>query len=201
METRPLLLLAAVGLALAGAGVGIESNNRKVVRMLQQAGPCPPMDHAAFVDRLSRAVDIAKMKGAKLNKSAVIAQAALETAWGQSIPEAGGACSNNLFGIKAGITWLGPTVVTLTSEYYGGRWVRVAARWRAYPSWNECLVDYARLIARLYPQSLKYADGNPDGWVRGLVSGPFKWATDPNYVQIVGGVGRSLAGYGGPTWT
>lgn len=200
VNPKPLLLLAAVGLGLSA--VGVDQQNRKVIRMLQQAGPCPQLSHTDFVARLSQAVDIARQKGAVLNKGAVMAQAVLETGWGRSIPQGqNGECSNNLFGIKAGLTWLGPTVTTLTSEYYGGRWVRTPARWRAYPSWNECLVDYARIIRALYPQCLKYADGDPDGWVRGLVSGKvWRWATAPDYSNLVKGVGLSLASYGGPQW-
>lgn len=199
---KPLLALAAVGLGLAATGAGLQTiRNKQVIAMLQQAGPCPPLSRAAFLQRLEQAVAIAKQKGAILNKQAVMAQAALESAWGSRIPEANGVCSNNLFGIKAGLTWTGPTVVTQTSEYLNGRWVRTQARWRAYPSWNECLVDYSRIIRTLYPQCLPYAEGDPAGWVRGLVSGKvWRWATDPNYVTVVQAVGQSLASYGGPQW-
>ncbi|MBF6594969.1 MAG: glucosaminidase domain-containing protein [Thermaceae bacterium] len=202
MQT-PVIIAALAG-ALTLTAVGVQKQkNTKVIKMLQQNGPCPQLNHQDFLARLSEAVDTAKLKGAVLNKAAVMAQAALETGWGSSIPQGqNGECSNNLFGIKAGLTWLGPTVTTMTSEYYAGKWVRVPARWRAYPSWNECLVDYAKIIKMLYPQSLRYADGDPNGWVQGLVSGKtWRWATDPNYVAVVSGVGQSLVNYGGPQWT
>lgn len=206
MQTSAILAALTGAFGLTAIGVKTQQNT-KVIKMLQQNGPCPQLNHQDFLARLSQAVDIAQQKGAVLNKRAVMAQATLETGWGSSIPQGpNGECSNNLFGIKAGLTWLGPTIITMTSEYYGGRWVRVPARWRAYPSWNECLVDYAQIIRSLYRSAIPHADvpagdGNASAWIRGLISGPYQWATDPNYVNVVSAVGISLANYGGPSWT
>jgi flagellar protein FlgJ len=166
---------------------------------------CRSKSASEFVARITRAIEIAKQKGAALNAQAVMAQAALETGWGRSIPAANGRCSNNLFGIKAGSSWTGPVVITETSEFINGQWIRTTARWRAYPSWNECLVDYARIIAARYPQALRHADaphgtGDAEDWIRALVSGQYKWATDPNYVSKVIRVGSQLAQHGGPVW-
>lgn len=166
---------------------------------------CKTASPEEFVTRMNQAIKIAKQKGAKLNARAVMAQAALETGWGKSIPQNDGVCSNNLFGIKAGSSWDGPTVTTTTKEFVNGQWITTTANWRAYPSWNECLVDYSRIIAARYPNALRHADppdgtGDSLGWVAGLINGPYRWATDPDYAAKVARIGQMLARYGGPQW-
>ena len=145
------------------------------------------------ITRARTAVKVAKQKGAILNGEACVAQAALESGWFQS-----SLCRkyNNLFGVKAGTLWKGPTVDLWTAEYYNGKYHRVVARWRVYPSWNEAMVDYAALIKKLwwFKDSLPYADkphGNGDAfqWIAHLVDkdvpGELMWATGPNYVTKV----------------
>jgi len=52
---------------------------------------------------------------------ALLAQAALETGWGKSVPcNAAGECSFNLFGIKAGSQWSGASVNVPTLEFEEG---------------------------------------------------------------------------------
>lgn len=161
-----------------------------------------------FIERIGKAVTIAKQKGAILNREAVIAQATLESGWGRSLLTQR---HNNLFGIKAGSSWKGKTVLYLTEEWTGTNYITVRARWRVYPSYNECLVDYSHLIHRLwwYQDSLPFADppqGNGDmrEWLRHLVDrdlpGELTWATGPNYVVKVMNVHhqiRAMAKKGG----
>jgi flagellar protein FlgJ len=154
----------------------------------------------SFTERMRKAVDVAKKKGAILNSRAATAQAALESAWGQSLLAAR-YC--NLFGIKAGSDWKGPTVDLWTYEWYGKRdqhgkpiYEKVMAKWRVYPSWNECLVDYSNLIQTRwwFRDALPHADpphgdGNWLEWIRHLVDrdepGEYVWATSPDYVRKV----------------
>src|SRR4051812_37995469 len=66
---------------------------------------------------------------------ALVAQAALETGWGKSMPcNPDGSCSYNLFGIKAGTGWSGASVNVPTLEYEDGVAVRKVDRFRAYES-------------------------------------------------------------------
>lgn len=172
--------------------------NQQTKKLLIAQGPCPELSRQAFLERLEQAILIAKQKGAVLNTQAVMAQAAHESGWGARIPQAEGLCSNNLFGIKAGVSWIGPTITTRTQEWDGSQYITTTAKWRVYPSWNECLVDYSRLIQRLYRPCLPHADaprgdGNASAWIRGLVAGPYRWATDPKYVSKVLGVAGGLA--------
>lgn len=149
--------------------------------------------NAAFLLRIRKAIPIAQAKGAVFNAEAAIAQATLESGWGLSYLTRK---ANNLFGIKAGTAWAGSVLTLPTLEYRGGRYVREVARWRSYASYNECLVDYARLIAKLpwFRDALPHADppegdGDVEQWIAHLVDrdtpGELAWATGPNYVGKV----------------
>jgi peptidoglycan hydrolase FlgJ len=77
----------------------------------------------------------------------MVAQAAHETGWGRKeIRHADGAPSFNLFGIKAGAHWKGPTADIVTTEYVNGQPQKVVARFRAYGSYAESFADYAKLM-------------------------------------------------------
>ena len=72
----------------------------------------------------------------------VVGQAALESGWGRAeIRRADGSTSHNLFGIKAGSSWTGPTVDTTTTEYIDGKATRRVERFRAYGSYAEAFAD------------------------------------------------------------
>jgi len=65
----------------------------------------------------------------------VVAQAALESGWGES-----GLAkrAKNLFGIKADRSWTGQRVTLKTREFLKNQWVVIPADWRAYPDWQAC---------------------------------------------------------------
>lgn len=139
----------------------------------------------AFVERMTRAIPVAKMKGAIINTEGTIAQAALESGWGLSGLTRR---ANGLFGFKAGTTWTGLVYFGTTYEHEGGRYIKYpgtgklygnvaealeAARltsipegtarvafFRGFLSWNECIVDYWRQIQRLwwFRDALPHAD-------------------------------------------
>jgi flagellar protein FlgJ len=77
----------------------------------------------------------------------MVSQAALETGWGRKeIRHGDGSPSYNLFGIKAGGNWKGPTAEVTTTEYINGKAQKVVAKFRAYGSYAESFADYARLM-------------------------------------------------------
>ena len=77
----------------------------------------------------------------------LVAQAALETNWGKSIPRsASGASSNNLFGIKAGANWSSASVTAGTQEFQDGAAQATNATFRAYASPAESFQDYVTLL-------------------------------------------------------
>jgi flagellar protein FlgJ len=116
---------------------------------------------------------------------ALLAQAALETGWGRSVPCAGnGDCSYNLFGIKAGSQWSGATVNVATLEFESGIPVRKVERFRSYESAADSFRDYAALMRG----SARYEDVVGSGsdvasFAAALQRGGY--ATDPSYAQKV----------------
>lgn len=120
-----------------------------------------------------------------VDPDALLAQAALETGWGRSVPcNANGECSFNLFGIKAGSQWSGATVNVPTLEFEAGIPVRKVERFRAYDSPADSFRDYAALIR----DSSRYASArgagdNVEAFASALQQGGY--ATDPNYAQKI----------------
>lgn len=77
----------------------------------------------------------------------ILGHAALESGWGRhEIKHPGGAPTHNLFGIKAGAGWRGPSVEAATTEYVNGQARRSVERFRAYGSYEEAFADYAKLL-------------------------------------------------------
>ena len=115
---------------------------------------------------------------------AIIAQAALESGWGNSKLAKQ---ANNLFGIKAGSSWTGETVVMPTLEYQQSNGVavpvRVMAVWRKYSSVGASLVDYAKLIfiSPRYAGAIKAANHGTDPFAYADALQAAGYATDPNY--------------------
>lgn len=118
-----------------------------------------------------------------------VAQAALESAWGQSQLSRE---ANNYFGIKA--HGERGAIEMPTTEVTNGVAERTAARFATYDSMTECFADRDRLILRLacYAEARQCAD-DPEAFVRALAK---HWATDPNYAEKVLSVYRvnKLAG-------
>jgi len=118
----------------------------------------------------------------------MLAQAALEPGWGRrEIKAADGRNSFNLFGIRAGANWRGPSVEVMTTEYVKGVPERMVGRFRAYSSYEESFADYARLIS----QSPRYAQvmqntGDPVAFASSLQRAGY--ATGPRYASALASV-------------
>lgn len=115
---------------------------------------------------------------------ALLAQAALETGWGKSVPSTGGASSFNLFGIKAGGQWSGESVAVPTLEVEGGIPVRKVERFRSYESAAASFHDYAKLIANnpRY-ENVRGTGSDVASFAAALQRGGY--ATDPNYASKI----------------
>ncbi|MCS7242545.1 glycoside hydrolase family 73 protein, partial [Candidatus Caldatribacterium sp.] len=153
-----------------------------------------------YISRMQKACEIARRKGATFNEAVVTAMGALESAWGTSrlAQEA-----NNLFGIKAGTSWTGEVIELPTREFHKGQWIEVVDRFRKYPSWNVCIVDFADIIRTRpwFRDALKYLN-DPDLFLFALLPTPGKWgwSTDPQYFHKVKAVAREIERLGGPKW-
>jgi flagellar protein FlgJ len=140
---------------------------------------------------LPAAREAAKALG--LDPLALIAQAALETGWGQRvIKTAKGESSFNLFGIKANNGWQGETAVVDTLEYRAGIAKKEQAKFRSYTSPEHSLRDYADFIKQnpRYQDAVQ-ANGDTKAYFEQLqVAG---YATDPAYAQKIMKVYQSTA--------
>ncbi|HMI76253.1 MAG TPA: glucosaminidase domain-containing protein [Steroidobacteraceae bacterium] len=116
-----------------------------------------------------------------LDPMGMLAQAALETGWGQRMPRnADGSLSHNMFGIKAGDEWAGARASADTMEVTNGVATPRRTTFRAYGSIEESVNDFASLLKN----SPRYRDviaagGNAGAYIAGM--GKSGYATDPEY--------------------
>ncbi|GLX77654.1 flagellar rod assembly protein/muramidase FlgJ [Thalassotalea insulae] len=138
-------------------------------------------------DFVSALTEPAKRVEQKLNVpfQVVIAQAALETGWGQKIiktPQ--GQSSNNLFNIKADSRWSGDKAHKETLEYQQGAMVKKREPFRVYQNISESINDYIDFLSSSdrYQGALEKAH-NVEHFLHGLQSAGY--ATDPNYAKKI----------------
>jgi peptidoglycan hydrolase FlgJ len=123
----------------------------------------------------------------------LIAQAALETNWGRSMPQdASGRSSNNLFGIKASAGGSGPTVTSDTQEFQDGVATNTPAQFKAYTTPAQSFQDYVALLRNnpRYSAALN-TGGNVQAFATGLQRGGY--ATDPDYASKIAAVANTVA--------
>lgn len=120
-----------------------------------------------------------------LPAEALLAQAALESGWGQRmIQHTDGANSHNLFGIKADHRWDGERVAVSTLEFEQGIAVRKKAYFRAYSSFGESFSDYVDFIkSGSRYQAARQSVDQPDRYFSQLQHAGY--ATDPAYAEKV----------------
>jgi len=147
----------------------------------------PEKGAAGFVQQHSRAAEAASAETG-IPAQFMLAQAALETGWGRrEIIGRDGSNSHNLFGIKAGADWKGPTVDVTTTEYVAGQPRRMVQTFRAYANAAESFADYARLMkdSPRYAQVVAKAT-DARQFAMGLQQAGY--ATDPAYADKLGKV-------------
>jgi peptidoglycan hydrolase FlgJ len=198
-----------------GRGLGLSD---MLIRQLQHAGasgatsvagatgqPTPRTTAAAVptasaADQASFVRDVwphAEEAGAQLgvNPVSLVAQAALETNWGRSLPHSAAGSSNNLFGIKAESSWSGSAVSAGTQEFTagGGAAAATTASFRSYASAGDSFQDYVALL-RSNPRFSGALNQGDDvaGFASALQRGGY--ATDPQYAHKVTAVARQVIG-------
>lgn len=164
-------------------------------------------DRADFVAQVSAAVRrVAPELGMSSSPTDafVTAHAALSSGYGRAVWDW------NLWGIKAGRTWRGPTWTSETTEYVGGVIpVRETARWRSYPTPDDAVRDYFRLLSvsryrssiaalRAGDEQFMYLLGT-EGWYTAAparVSADWQ-ATLSRVRELMGVAPQTVAGVGG----
>jgi flagellar protein FlgJ len=118
-----------------------------------------------------------------VSSDTLIAQAALETGWGQHVPGASsGSSSLNLYGVKASGNWNGDAVSALTTEYSGGSASSVSQPFRRYSSVEQGVNDYVTLLQHNSRYQKAMGTGDDVGAFGSALAGG-GYATDPVYVQ------------------
>ncbi|WP_348729223.1 glucosaminidase domain-containing protein [Rheinheimera texasensis] len=120
-----------------------------------------------------------------LEPLALVAQAALETGWGQRMFKAvDGRESYNLFGIKAQPEWQGDVAVVDTLEYRQGIARQEKAKFRVYDSLQAGLQDYVDFIRQQprYQDAVAVSHDTANYFQQLQAAG---YATDPNYAQKI----------------
>jgi flagellar protein FlgJ len=136
-----------------------------------------------FIQQLYPAAEkIAKEMG--ISPKAIISQAALETGWGKFMIQAeDGQNSFNFFGIKADSRWQGDKVTVTTHEYRDGQRVNEKADFRAYPSIEAGLKDYANFLQTQRYEKAMAAGTDVEKYADELQQAGY--ATDPQYAQKI----------------
>jgi flagellar protein FlgJ len=120
-----------------------------------------------------------------LEPLALVAQAALETGWGQRMLKAAdGRESFNLFGIKAHGEWQGEVAVVDTLEYRQGIARQEKAKFRIYQDVQASLQDYVDFIRQQprYQDAVAVSHDTANYFQQLQAAG---YATDPNYAQKI----------------
>ncbi|MFJ5159112.1 flagellar assembly peptidoglycan hydrolase FlgJ [Pantoea sp. NPDC088449] len=132
-----------------------------------------------FIAKLMRPAQAAAQQSG-VHPHLILAQAALESGWGQrEIPAADGSPSHNLFGIKATGDWKGKTAEITTTEYINGVKQKVKAAFRVYDSYEHALADYAKLLTNNPRYSRVVNSTTAEQGAKALQAGGY--ATDPAY--------------------
>ncbi len=137
-----------------------------------------------FIDKIrSQATTTAQQIGT--SPETIMAIAALETGWGNSVPlNPDGSSSNNLFGIKADSSWTGPRSISQTNEFRDGTRTLEYAAFRSYPDERQSIEDFGNFLQEnpRYQQALSTA-GDAENFVNELQRAGY--ATDPKYANKV----------------
>jgi peptidoglycan hydrolase FlgJ len=122
----------------------------------------------------------------------LLAQAALETGWGKSLPcDANGKTSFNLFGIKAGDSWGGDSVSVRTLEFEGGVPMPKVAKFRSYDSAADSFRDYVAVL-RDNPRYASALNTGHDAKAFATALQQGGYATDPAYAQKILSIAQNL---------
>lgn len=187
----------------SGKGLGIAD---LLIRQMQQAsdGPQalsgPASGKVAIAENAEDFVQQIQPHAEKAAKAlgiparTLIAQAALETGWGQKlIQKADGSPALNFFGIKADKDWQGERASARTHEYEHGQMRGETASFRAYGSIAEGFEDYVRFLQAnpRYREALAHG-GDDARFTAGLQKAGY--ATDPGYAAKIQHIASRLSG-------
>lgn len=181
----------ATAAALTAAGISVTNNlekkNNTSQHVVQAATVQATQAQTPQQQFLNKAVPAATTAASKYGTypSVMIAQAAVESAWGQSTLSQ--EPNNNLFGIKG--SYNGQSVNMNTGEYGSNGYYTTNAQFRKYPSYTESFGDNGSLLRNGISGNNGYYSGT---WVESAASGTQatqglqgRYATAPNYASTL----------------
>lgn len=186
----------ATAAALTAAGISVTNNLKKVKNPsegLVQAATVQGQAQTPQQQFLNKAIPAATASSSKYGTytSVMIAQAAIESGWGQS--SLSQSPNNNLFGIKG--SYNGQSVNMNTAEYGANGRYTTNAGFRKYPSYTESFNDNGALLRNGLTGNNGFYSGT---WVEKANSGvqatqglQGKYATAPNYAASLNSVIRA----------
>lgn len=126
-------------------------------------------------------------EGQGFNPLVIVAQAALETGWGQHVPD-----NNNYFGIKADSLWKGERAEFDSPEFRQGRMVSERSAFRSYSGILDSMKDYIDFIKG----NPRYENAvgrsfDPDTYFDEIARAGY--ATDPDYAAKLKNISRQIA--------
>lgn len=140
------------------------------------------MNKQAYINRVATSLQGMDLKG--LFPSVIIAQAALEGGWGESLLAKQ---YNNHFGMKPGVYrtnyggWNGQTVTLPTKEWKNGKYQVVNQEFRVYPSLEYSILDHNGLFYKLSRYKAVLTAKSPYEQLIAIKNGGY--ATEPEYVS------------------
>ena len=179
----PLSMTRSKPMTLPGTGISIPLSTGTPATAPASSNPTSSSGtpvHRDFVDRFKDAA-VAAAEATGLPARVILGQAALESGWGKhEVRDTAGTGSHNLFGIKAGPSWTGATVDAVTTEVVNGVAQKVVQKFRAYASYADSFIDYAKMVAN-NPRYEKAMQAAGDAMKYASEMGKSGYATDPNY--------------------
>ncbi|MGR6839099.1 flagellar assembly peptidoglycan hydrolase FlgJ [Aliivibrio wodanis] len=145
-----------------------------------------------FVDTMKPYAEKAA-KALGVDSNVLIAQAALETGWGQKVIKNSVDSSHNLFNIKADRSWKGDNIAKNTLEYHDNVAVTENASFRSYNNYEESFSDFVRFLNQnpRYERALQHTN-NSENFIKEIHNAGY--ATDPNYSNKVISVMKKVEG-------
>ena len=181
-------ITASLSAPTAPAALVVSTESTSLESVLRQAFPTA----AAFVDVIT---PYAKAAASELgiDVNAIVAQAALETGWGNHIIKGSdGKPSLNFFGIKSSHNWEGDKATVKTLEYKDGIAAKETADFRSYKSMDAAFQDYISFLKNnpRYKHALENTNTAKDWGFQLQQAG---YATDPNYGKKIASIVSRLS--------
>lgn len=130
-----------------------------------------------FINKIAPIIQAEAKKRGYLVCSPIIAQACIESNFGQSVLSAK---YHNYFGMKCGSSWKGLSVNMRTKEEYNSQLVSIRDNFRAYNSLEEGVVGYFQFISTKRYSNLKTAS-TPEEYLKRIKADGY--ATSSSYVN------------------